>query len=193
MTSLKKFLLGGATLAILAILGCMNQQPRHGPYKFDTSEAEQKEALAWVTRLEGSPAVKLIQTDCYTCPGTETTAVVTNATEIKLLAGIVREMIERSDGDLLLSYNPRHHIEFESPEGRVLIGICFEGMRGTVFCNGQMRWFTILPSPEVKKDFDAMYSRYVKKTPNQALVPTVMSVTPAADAPVAPATTAAHL
>jgi hypothetical protein len=29
--------------------------------------------------------------------------------------------------------------------------------------------------------------------PNKALVPTVMSVTPAADAPVAPATTAAHL
>jgi len=32
-----------------------------------------------------------------------------------------------------------------------------------------------------------------KKAPNKALVPTVMSVTPAADAPVAPATTAAHL
>jgi len=32
-----------------------------------------------------------------------------------------------------------------------------------------------------------------KKAPNQALVPTVMSVTPAADAPVAPGTTAAHL
>jgi hypothetical protein len=32
-----------------------------------------------------------------------------------------------------------------------------------------------------------------KKEPNKALVPTVMSVTPAADAPVAPATTAAHL
>ena len=31
------------------------------------------------------------------------------------------------------------------------------------------------------------------KPPNKALVPTVMSVTPAADAPVAPATTAAHL
>jgi len=31
------------------------------------------------------------------------------------------------------------------------------------------------------------------KEPNKALVPTVMSVTPAADAPVAPATTAAHL
>jgi hypothetical protein len=32
-----------------------------------------------------------------------------------------------------------------------------------------------------------------EKKPNKALVPTVMSVTPAADAPVAPATTAAHL
>jgi hypothetical protein len=32
-----------------------------------------------------------------------------------------------------------------------------------------------------------------QKEPNKALVPTVMSVTPAADAPVAPATTAAHL
>ena len=32
-----------------------------------------------------------------------------------------------------------------------------------------------------------------KTEPNKALVPTVMSVTPAADAPVAPATTAAHL
>jgi hypothetical protein len=32
-----------------------------------------------------------------------------------------------------------------------------------------------------------------KNPPNKALVPTVMSVTPAADAPVAPATTAAHL
>ena len=31
------------------------------------------------------------------------------------------------------------------------------------------------------------------RQPNKALVPTVMSVTPAADAPVAPATTAAHL
>jgi len=31
------------------------------------------------------------------------------------------------------------------------------------------------------------------KWPNKALVPTVMAVTPAADAPVAPATTAAHL
>jgi len=33
----------------------------------------------------------------------------------------------------------------------------------------------------------------LKNEANQALVPTVMSVTPAADAPVAPATTAAHL
>jgi len=36
-------------------------------------------------------------------------------------------------------------------------------------------------------------SDLIKKGPNKALVPTVMSVTPAADAPVAPATTAAHL
>jgi len=32
-----------------------------------------------------------------------------------------------------------------------------------------------------------------ERTANQALVPTIVSVTPAADAPVAPATTAAHL
>jgi len=44
--------------------------------------------------------------------------------------------------------------------------------------------------------FEAGYARFagnVDNTPNKALVPTVMSVTPAADAPVAPATTAAHL
>ena len=40
---------------------------------------------------------------------------------------------------------------------------------------------------------DSTYSLVFKKEANQALVPTVMSVTPAADAPVAPATTAAHL
>jgi len=69
-------------------------------------------------------------------------------------------------------------------ETRVLLGLlCFGVLiasNWTSYCAG----------------FEAGYTRFagaVDKTPNKALVPTVMSVTPAASAPVAPATTAAHL
>jgi len=40
---------------------------------------------------------------------------------------------------------------------------------------------------------DSPIRKWIEPEANKALVPTVMSVTPAADAPVAPATTAAHL
>jgi hypothetical protein len=43
------------------------------------------------------------------------------------------------------------------------------------------------------KDFEQALAKKTESEANKALVPTVMSVTPAADAPVAPATTAAHL
>jgi len=46
---------------------------------------------------------------------------------------------------------------------------------------------------EVDPDTAGKIGYLLNKVPNKALVPTVMSVTPAADAPVAPATTAAHL
>jgi hypothetical protein len=62
----------------------------------------------------------------------------------------------------------------------------------TITFEGPDRYWTSLDVSGVLEGRE-YFDRIKTNEPNKALVPTVMSVTPAADAPVAPATTAAHL
>ena len=67
-------------------------------------------------------------------------------------------------------------------------------------CEGDDSWFDKVSGVEIYGEYDGRThtpapfdSQRLKTEPNKALVPTATSVTPAADAPVAPAAAAAHL